>query len=190
MSKKIETEFKSKCAILADLWINYRDESEWADYFKYNDLGLPLAYMVANGIVEEENASIGTSFVNEAFELFLAGMGVEDSGFYVLEDVFDASDRDPSEFNGTLEEVEDEDDDLEEEEEQTEWDQGWNVGYASGYSGGIDAEQNRIQELCSTYTEMYLDMGKGQKAVLWREVADALKPVDDVSVPSNEDDGF
>ena len=40
------TDFSTKTAILADLWINYRDEGEFEDFIEYNDLGLPLAYLI------------------------------------------------------------------------------------------------------------------------------------------------
>ncbi len=191
MSEK-KTEFKNKCLILADLWLNYRDDEHWDDYISYNDLGLPLAYMIANGIVQEEDSSIGHSFINEAFTLLLAGLGIEDEGFELLDDVLEVAEgfEASQDTSATDDDIgvwqSQNEDEAEDEEEQDEWDKAWDIGYESG----VLAEQRRIQELCQTYTEMYLDTGKGTKAAMWREVADALKPVDDVEMFSNEDDGL
>ena len=40
------TPFSNKVAILADLWINYRDDEQFQDFIEYNDLGLPLGYLI------------------------------------------------------------------------------------------------------------------------------------------------
>ena len=79
------TTFSNKAIILADLWLNYRDDEEFIDFVDYNDLGLPLAYAFANGIIESgERAAV---FVDETFDLFLSGLGIEDTGFELLDDV-------------------------------------------------------------------------------------------------------
>jgi len=76
---------ENKAIILADLWLNYRDDSEFTDFVEYNDLGLPLSYMIANGIVERNE--IADQFVSETFDLLLAGLAVEDEDFETLEDI-------------------------------------------------------------------------------------------------------
>jgi hypothetical protein len=80
-----QTTFGNKCEILAELWMEYRTDEEFQDFVEYNDLGLPLAYAVANGIVE--GTALVEPFINEAFDLLLAGLGIEDSGFETLQDV-------------------------------------------------------------------------------------------------------
>jgi hypothetical protein len=45
------TNFETKCAILSDLWLNYKDNEELADFVEYNDLGLPLAYLIHTNLV-------------------------------------------------------------------------------------------------------------------------------------------
>lgn len=81
------TEFRSKCEILADLWLNYRDDEEFRDFVSYNDLGLPLAYAIANSIVEQNG--IIEPFINEAWDLLIAGLGIEDTGFEALDELLD-----------------------------------------------------------------------------------------------------
>ena len=183
MSESRETEFLVKARLLSDLWMEYRDDENFKDFIEFNDLGLPLAYCVDSGIIEP--SEMAESFINDTFAVLLAVLKIEkDLGFETLEDIFELATYD-SESDSDSDSNEEE----EEEEEEEELDD-WDRGYASGYNAGVYGEQSRIQQLCETYVEMYLDMGKGQKAVMWREVADVLKPVDDVVVPSNEDDGF
>ena len=81
------TTFSSKTLILADLWLNYRDDEEFKDFTEYNDLGLPLAYAIANKVVE--STPVAEKFVNETFDLLLAGLGIEDTGFELLDDLLD-----------------------------------------------------------------------------------------------------
>lgn len=81
-----ETTFENKVLILADLWMNFRNDEEFQDFVEYNDLGLPLAYALANGIVKQTERA--TSFIDETFMLLLAGLGIEqDSGFDNLDEL-------------------------------------------------------------------------------------------------------
>ena len=79
------TPFLIRCEILSDLWLNYKTDKEFAEFFAYNDLGLPLAYAIAEGIVEA--TPIATRFVEETFELLLAGLAIEDEGFENLDEM-------------------------------------------------------------------------------------------------------
>lgn len=81
------TTFSNKTLILSDLWLNYRDEEQFKDFVAYNDLGLPLAYAIANNVVEA--TPVAEKFINETFDLLLAGLGVEDTGFELLDDLLD-----------------------------------------------------------------------------------------------------
>ncbi len=80
------TKFKKKCGILAEIWLNFRNEEEFIDFVTYNDLGLPLAYAIDAGIVEKTDKAKG--FIEETFALLLAGMDIEeDTGFEDLDDI-------------------------------------------------------------------------------------------------------
>lgn len=86
MTDNTSTPFSNKAEILADLWLNYRQDEEFQDFVEYNDIGLPLSYVIANGIVE--TTELATRFVEETFELLLAGLDIEDdTGFETLEDI-------------------------------------------------------------------------------------------------------
>ncbi len=86
------TSFENKTVILADLWLNYRNDEEFQDFIAYNDMGLPLAYAISEGIVQSTETAEG--FINETFDLFLAGVGVDDTGFESLDDVLMAESTD------------------------------------------------------------------------------------------------
>jgi hypothetical protein len=68
--------------------MDYRDDPDFKDFIEYNDLGLPLAYTIANGIVD--SSSISERYVEEAFDVLLAGLNLEDKGFETLTEVLEA----------------------------------------------------------------------------------------------------
>ena len=80
---------ENKQNILADLWMNYRDDENFDDFISYNDLGLPLAYLLSAGVVKSTEQA--DKFVNETFDLLLASLEVEDTGFDNIDDIFIAS---------------------------------------------------------------------------------------------------
>lgn len=83
----METTFEDKCHILADLWMNYRDDEEFKDFIEYNDIGLPISYAIANSIVVSNTMS--EQFISETFNLLLAALEIEDTGFSTLDDILD-----------------------------------------------------------------------------------------------------
>lgn len=90
----MKTSTEKQAEILADLWLNFRDEDDFQDFIEYNDLGLPLAYAINAKIVPlTEQAE---KFLNETFALLLAGLNVEeDTGFDSLDEILDLP---PDEF--------------------------------------------------------------------------------------------
>ncbi len=81
----MQTDFNNKIVILADLWANYREDAEFSDFVTFNDIGLPLAYFVAEKLAVETDE--GARFVEETFDLFLQSLGIEDTGFEFLDEV-------------------------------------------------------------------------------------------------------
>jgi hypothetical protein len=68
--------FENKITILAELWMNYRDDEDLQDFLDYNDLGLPLAYLLMNEIVLPTSQS--EIYINETYDLLIASLTVED----------------------------------------------------------------------------------------------------------------
>jgi hypothetical protein len=86
MSDKEETTtFENKCNILADLWMDYRHESDFKDFIDYNDIGLPLAFLLSENIVTPNQKA--KDMLEETFVLLLATLEVEDTGFDTLDDL-------------------------------------------------------------------------------------------------------
>ncbi len=80
------TAYTDKCSILAELWLNYRSDEQLTDFVDYNDLGLPIAYAIDNDIVR--STEMAQRFVEETFDLLLASLKVEDTGFETLDSIF------------------------------------------------------------------------------------------------------
>lgn len=74
------TDFSNKVAILADLWINYRDEDEFQDFIEYNDLGLPLAYLINTDLATPTDE--GIKYIDETFSLLCAALELNLDGEY------------------------------------------------------------------------------------------------------------
>lgn len=87
MSETATTPFSNKAAILAEVWMNFRQDEEFADFIEYNDVGLPLAYCVAEGIVPATDKA--KRFIEESFDVLIAGLDIEDEGFSTMEEVLD-----------------------------------------------------------------------------------------------------
>ena len=87
-----ETPSNLQAQILCDVWMNYRDDVKFMDFIDENDLGLPLAYALANGIVDFTPKAQG--FIEESFgELLNTLGGLEDTGFENLDHLMEAADE-------------------------------------------------------------------------------------------------
>lgn len=79
------TTLADRAFILGRFWINERDNEAFEEYMEFNDLGLPLAYSLAEGIIET-NAMV-EAHINDSFDMLLTILKVEDSGFTSYEDI-------------------------------------------------------------------------------------------------------
>jgi hypothetical protein len=79
------TDFSSRCNILADLWLNYKDEPEFEDFIEYNDIGLSLAFCITHDIVAPTDTAAG--YINESFDLLLEAIGTQDMGYTNLDEL-------------------------------------------------------------------------------------------------------
>ena len=77
--------FENKCSILAELWMNYRDDDELEDFISYNDIGLPLAYLLHNEIVLKTELS--NIYIEETYNLLLEALGAEDKAYESLDEL-------------------------------------------------------------------------------------------------------
>lgn len=79
------TTFDNKALILGQLWLYYKGDDEWSDFFAYNDLGLPLSFAYSEGIVNHTTTL--EKYINETWDLFIEGVNVEDVGFETISDI-------------------------------------------------------------------------------------------------------
>jgi hypothetical protein len=81
------TSFEDVCSILAELWINHKHEKTFEDFISYNDLGLPLAFLIDSELVT--HTEIAKGYIEETWRILLSSLEIkEDSGFTCLEDIF------------------------------------------------------------------------------------------------------
>jgi hypothetical protein len=79
-----------KAAILSEFWMDFRDDEALKDFIEFNDMGLPLAFFVASGIVQE--SPMAETYIAETFDLFLIALEItedEIEGLETLNDVLD-----------------------------------------------------------------------------------------------------
>lgn len=95
MTETTSTLYSNKVSILSELWMNYRNDAEFQDFIEYNDLGLPLAYAIEQDIVK--SSDLAQKFIEETFDLFLAGLDTSDTGFETLDDVLATAGDGPEE---------------------------------------------------------------------------------------------
>ena len=82
------TPYNTKYTILSELWTGYKDDKEMADFFEYNDLGLPLAFMIEQKIVE--STPVAQVYIEETFELLVESLGLDSEEVYEsIEEMFD-----------------------------------------------------------------------------------------------------
>lgn len=80
-----KTSFEDRCGILAELWMQYREQEGFEGFIQYNDISLPLAYMLHEGIVEKTDKA--EEFIEESFLLLIELLEIEDTGFDTLDDI-------------------------------------------------------------------------------------------------------
>jgi hypothetical protein len=83
----LTTTFDSKALILGQVWMEHKTDNEMADFFAYNDIGIPLAFAFAEGIINHTPTL--EQYINETWDLFLEALNIEDQGFYNLPEVWE-----------------------------------------------------------------------------------------------------
>ena len=63
-------DFSDKAGVIGQLWIEFRNDEDFSAFMDYNDLGCPMAYMMAEGLIKELTP-IGEEMITETFKMFL-----------------------------------------------------------------------------------------------------------------------
>lgn len=69
-------DFANKAGILGQFWIEFRDDDDMKNFMEFNDVGLPLSYFIAEGLVKE--TPMAETFIQETFDLLLKALEVEE----------------------------------------------------------------------------------------------------------------
>lgn len=80
------TDFSNIKDILAKLYMQYKDDDQFADFIEYSDIGLPLAYLTSENLCEPTDD--GRRYIMETWDLFLAALDIKDTGYTSLEELF------------------------------------------------------------------------------------------------------
>jgi tetratricopeptide (TPR) repeat protein len=62
--------FKEKSGVVASLWIEFRNDEDFADFMSYNDLGCPLAYMYKEKLISALSPA-GEAMIIETFNALM-----------------------------------------------------------------------------------------------------------------------
>jgi hypothetical protein len=83
----MNTPIETQAEILSELWMDYRDEGYFADFFQYADIGFPLAYVISKGIVKTTPEA--DNFISDTWEMLLGLVALEDTGFEDLKEMLE-----------------------------------------------------------------------------------------------------
>ena len=79
------TPFSKRCEILSELWMNHRDDEAFEEFIEYNDLGLPMAHLIAESLVEATRQ--GEIYIDETFDLLLNVLNIDDDDYDSLSEM-------------------------------------------------------------------------------------------------------
>lgn len=71
-------DFADKTGILGQLWLDFREDEQFGSFVEYNDIGLPMAYYVAEGLIKDLTP-LGEQYIDETFKMFLDVINVEEN---------------------------------------------------------------------------------------------------------------
>jgi len=83
------TDLMDVCDILSALYSEYQEDERFGEFISFNDIGLPLAYMVSSELCELTED--GVRYIKETWKLFLEELGVPDIGYEDLESLLESA---------------------------------------------------------------------------------------------------
>jgi hypothetical protein len=79
------TNFKTKCDILSEVWLEYKGNPDFDSFLNENEIGLSLAFNISTLLVISTPKA--EPFVNDVFEKFLELIGKTDTGYNSLDEI-------------------------------------------------------------------------------------------------------
>jgi hypothetical protein len=85
------TDIDKQIDILGSFYLNYKDDKSVREFMEFNDIGLPLAFLTAEGLCQP--TELAMIYIQETFFMLLATLGVEDTGFNSLENLLATAEK-------------------------------------------------------------------------------------------------
>jgi hypothetical protein len=79
-------DYADKTGILGQLWIDYREDENFSLFMEYNDIGLPLSYVVAEGLVPALT-ELGEDYVDETLDMFFKLLEISEQEVELLDKI-------------------------------------------------------------------------------------------------------
>jgi hypothetical protein len=79
-------EFADKTGILGQLWIDFREDENFSAFMDYNDIGVPMAYYVAEGLVSGLTP-LGEQYVEESIDMMFKLLEITEDEIDGLEEI-------------------------------------------------------------------------------------------------------
>lgn len=71
------SDFEIECQVLSGLWMDYRDVEAFQEFVEYNDIGLPLAHYVADGLIRKSALeAVAITYISDTYNLLFEMLGV------------------------------------------------------------------------------------------------------------------
>ncbi len=70
--------------------MEHRDDENFTDFIEFNDIGLPLAFMIDSKIVVELTPQ-ARNYIESTFAYLLEALEIEDTGYEEFDDMLDES---------------------------------------------------------------------------------------------------
>lgn len=98
-----KTAFSDKCHVLGELWLYYREESrnhdEWAQFFDWADIALPLSYMIWQGLAvspDTQDGNYGKEIIDKTWITFCEMISIDaDRKYANINEAWNASPNAP-----------------------------------------------------------------------------------------------
>jgi hypothetical protein len=79
-------DFADKTGVLAQLWIDFREDEDFSAFMDYNDIGVPMAYYVAEGLVNGLT-TLGEQYVEESIDMMLKLLDITEAEVDELDEI-------------------------------------------------------------------------------------------------------
>lgn len=79
-------DFADKTGILGQLWIDFRDDDNFSAFMDYNDIGVPMAYYLAEGLVTSLTP-LGEQYVEESIDMMFKLLEITEAEVDELDEI-------------------------------------------------------------------------------------------------------